>query len=76
MLALWRRQKGICPLCKLDLIGIDDEPQSPREWQQWFDASDKAVHVHHHVYRSDGGSDDLSNLRLVHQHCHRQHHAL
>ena len=59
-----------------DHIGIDDEPQSPREWQQWFDASDKAVHVHHHVYRSDGGSDDLSNLRLVHQHCHRQHHAL
>lgn len=72
---LWKRQRGICPLCTLDLIGIDEEPQTPQGWMTWLNADNKAVHVHHHVRRRDGGSDDMTNLRLVHASCHRQHHA-
>jgi RNA-directed DNA polymerase len=31
--------------------------------------------VHHVHRRVDGGSERYSNLRLLHPHCHRQHHA-
>lgn len=33
-------------------------------------------HVHHIIRRVDGGTDDNSNLCLVHPVCHRQIHAL
>ncbi|MEU2578867.1 HNH endonuclease [Streptomyces anulatus] len=33
------------------------------------------LHKHHFVYRKEGGSDDMKNLRFVHSECHRQHHA-
>ncbi|WP_328911761.1 MULTISPECIES: group II intron reverse transcriptase/maturase [unclassified Streptomyces] len=70
------RQKGICPLCKQALIsGAEYEPDSPREWAAWFSASMKMLHKHHFVYRRHGGSDEKTNLRLVHAECHRQHHA-
>lgn len=70
------RQKGLCPLCKQALIaGAEYEPDSPREWINWFAASKKMLHKHHFVYRRDGGTDERNNLRLVHSECHRQHHA-
>ncbi|MFG2141127.1 HNH endonuclease [Streptomyces sp. NPDC048650] len=70
------RQKGVCALCKQPLIsGAEYEPDSPREWATWFSASMKLLHKHHFVYRPNGGSDDGTNLRLVHAECHRQHHA-
>ncbi|MFJ2862581.1 group II intron reverse transcriptase/maturase [Kitasatospora sp. NPDC087314] len=75
-LALAAAQKGRCPLCKQALIaGAEYEPDSPREWIEWFAASKKMLNKHHFVYRRHGGSDDRSNLRLVHADCHRQHHA-
>ncbi|MFE2511554.1 HNH endonuclease, partial [Streptomyces naganishii] len=48
---------------------------NPREWAAWFSASMKPLHKHHFIYRRDGGSDERTNLRLVHADCHRQHHA-
>ncbi|WP_435279973.1 group II intron reverse transcriptase/maturase [Streptomyces sp. 1222.5] len=70
------RQKGVCPLCGQALIaGAEYEPDSPREWIDWFAASKKMLHKHHFVYRRDGGTDERNNLRLVHSDCHRQHHA-
>lgn len=33
-------------------------------------------HLHHVVKRSQGGSDQTSNLVLLHPNCHMQHHAL
>ncbi|MFC8709482.1 HNH endonuclease [Streptomyces sp. NPDC057197] len=70
------RQKGICPLCGQALIaGAEYEPDSPREWIDWFDAMKKRLHKHHFTYRRHGGSDESKNLRLVHSECHRQHHA-
>ena len=32
-------------------------------------------HIHHVVKRSNGGSEQMSNLQLLHPNCHRQHHA-
>ncbi|MFF8867873.1 group II intron reverse transcriptase/maturase [Streptomyces sp. NPDC015139] len=70
------RQRGICPRCGLDLIeGAEFEPQDVREWVQWFSASARKLHVHHIVYRRDGGSDDRLNLELIHADCHRAIHA-
>ncbi|MFD8509988.1 group II intron reverse transcriptase/maturase [Streptomyces antimycoticus] len=75
-LYLAAKQKGVCPLCGQALIaGAEYEPDSPREWINWFAASKKMLHKHHFVYRRDGGSDERNNLRLVHSACHRQHHA-
>ncbi|MFD9434182.1 group II intron reverse transcriptase [Streptomyces sp. NPDC060002] len=72
-LSLAFRQKGLCPLCHQALIpGAEYEPESPREWIEWFAASKKALNKHHFVYRRDGGSDEKKNLRLVHAYCHRQ----
>ncbi|MER7795697.1 group II intron reverse transcriptase/maturase [Streptomyces sp. NPDC097640] len=69
-------QRGICPLCRQDLIvGAEYQPDNPREWIEWFTASKKRLDKHHLVYRSLGGSDARSNLRLVHSECHQQHHA-
>ncbi|MFD3844098.1 HNH endonuclease [Streptomyces sp. NPDC058642] len=33
------------------------------------------LNKHHFVYRREGGSDERTNLRLVHSACHRQLHA-
>ncbi|MBP2050701.1 hypothetical protein J2Z21_003640 [Streptomyces griseochromogenes] len=75
-LVLAVRQRGLCPLCRQPLIaGAEYEPDSPREWINWFAASKKALHKHHFAYRRDGGSNERKNLRLVHSECHRQHHA-
>ncbi len=32
-------------------------------------------HIHHVVKRSEGGSEQMSNLQVLHPNCHRQHHA-
>jgi RNA-directed DNA polymerase len=75
-LSLAYKQKGLCPLRNQALIaGVEYEPDSPREWINWFAASKKMLHKHHFVYRRDGGSDDRTNLRLVYSACHRQLHA-
>ncbi|CAM5719008.1 group II intron reverse transcriptase/maturase [Streptomyces hirsutus] len=75
-ITLAARQKGLCSLCKQALISeAEYEPDSPREWAAWFSAVSKTLNKHHFVYRRHGGSDEGTNLRLVHASCHRQHHA-
>ncbi|MFF3942977.1 group II intron reverse transcriptase/maturase [Streptomyces phaeofaciens] len=70
------KQKGLCPICGLDLIaGASYEPEHVNEWASWFHATSRTINRHHLVYRSFGGSDDKSNLALIHTECHRQHHA-
>lgn len=74
--SLAAKQKGLCPLCGLDLIaGAGYEPESVREWADWFKAVHRTLNRHHLVYRSLGGSDKPSNLMLIHADCHRSHHA-
>lgn len=51
---LWRKQGGYCPKCKQYM-----DPCHP-----------KIIHIHHIVARKDGGSNKLSNLVLLHEHCH------
>lgn len=61
---LWEKQKGLCPLCGCGLGGID-------EWGDF----ERTLDVHHIKPRRMGGSNEQTNLQLVHANCHRQHHA-
>ena len=53
---LMRTQKGICPCC--------GHPVTKE------DTAGKRVHAHHMLPRSKGGSENLNNLRILHQNCH------
>ncbi|WP_371750450.1 group II intron reverse transcriptase/maturase [Streptomyces sp. NBC_01283] len=76
ILLLAHRQKGLCARCGQDLIeGAGFDPDDVNDWAKWFTAHYRGVHVHHLTYRSRGGSDHLSNLEVIHTHCHRQIHA-
>lgn len=56
---LWRGQKGICPCCNLPLQG----------------SGDNLTDIHHRLPLSKGGSNQLSNLELIHEHCHYEIHG-
>ena len=55
---LFSNQKGICPHCKGTIKQQDIQEQG--------------THVHHVIPRSKGGTDNYSNLRLIHTECHRE----
>jgi len=55
---VWKKQKGLCPGCKQFL--------NPKQ-------SD-ILDLHHVVPRKDGGPNKLSNLILMHEHCHYESH--
>jgi RNA-directed DNA polymerase len=40
-----------------------------------FMQEEEEWHVHHRLRRTDGGSDELDNLELLHANCHRQRHS-
>jgi len=60
---LWLKQEGRCPYCGGALDGDRDECG----WSSF--------QVHHVVLVSQGGTEALKNLRLMHDVCHRQLHA-
>ena len=55
---VWKKQRGICPGCDQ----IMDPIQS------------NILDLHHVVPRKNGGSDQFSNLILLHEHCHYETH--
>ena len=55
---IWKRQKGLCLGCKQLL-----EPGNPG-----------ILDLHHVIPKKDGGSDKLTNLLLMHEHCHYETH--
>jgi RNA-directed DNA polymerase len=63
ILALWKQQDGICPVCNQKIAGIIE----------WKDVVD--WHSHHITPKSEGGSDKNSNRVLLHPNCHRQIHS-
>jgi len=55
---LWQRQKALCLLCH-QLLSFE---------------SNQAWEVHHIIHKTNGGTDDIDNLALLHPNCHRQVH--
>ena len=56
---LWRKQKGSCPFCKQYMDPLQSD----------------ILDIHHVMPKKDGGSDKISNLILLHEHCHYAIHA-
>ena len=61
MRKLYEKQKGKCPVCKGQITQAEIKQSE--------------VHTHHVKPRSLGGSESYSNLRLLHNECHRELHA-
>ena len=61
MRKLYERQKGTCPYCKGQMT------------QRQIKKTE--LHVHHMQPRSFGGNEGYSNLRLLHNECHRELHT-
>lgn len=70
-------QKGLCPLCGVDLIeGATYEPDSVREWADWFLANARTVNAHHLTDLPPGGPGHKSSRVLIHSDCHRKYRAI
>jgi hypothetical protein len=55
-----------------DLLPVDDQPQTPREWEAWLATTRKTLDV-----IGEDGTSDKAKPRLVHAHCgHRSGPAL
>ena len=61
MRRLFKRQHGKCSFCKETMLKEQVE--------------NTTLHVHHLLPRSLGGNESYSNLRLLHDECHRELHA-
>jgi RNA-directed DNA polymerase len=53
------------------LIDADQEPQSPREWEQWFIAARRTLRKQRVVQRATDPDGERTSYRLVHAHCLR-----
>jgi RNA-directed DNA polymerase len=73
MLRLLRTQHGRCPICRGLLLHADQEPQSPREWEQWLTATRTAIRKHAVAVWVAGTPDERVANRLIHAHCQRRH---
>jgi RNA-directed DNA polymerase len=67
-LRLLRAQNGRCPLCGDHLLHVDQEPNSPREWELWLTGAQKALTRHSLVVHGRQSTSD--DIRLVHASCH------
>jgi len=74
-LRLLQAQHGRCQLCRDYLLHADQEPQSPREWEQWFRVTRKAMARNQVIVYKGPGMPDKVEPRLVHAHCQRRNMA-
>ena len=68
-LRLLAAQHGRCPICGGLLLHADSEPQSPDEWEQWLNATRKAIRKNAIVVKRAGTSSDETVMLLLHAHC-------
>ncbi len=69
---LIKAQHGRCPICRDALLPADDQPQTPREWEQWLAITRKTIVKD--ALRENGKSG-TAEPRLIHAHCHNGHRA-
>jgi RNA-directed DNA polymerase len=61
---LHQAQDGRCPICGNTLFAVDDQPQTPHEWEQWLAATRKTLAV-----MREASASDKAELRLIHANC-------
>jgi RNA-directed DNA polymerase len=69
---LIKAQDGRCPLCGAWLLPADDQPQTPREWEQWLASARKTIV---YIAKRAHGTPDEAKPRLIHRHCYLRHHT-
>jgi RNA-directed DNA polymerase len=70
--SLWllRAQDGRCPICGNALLAVDDQPQIPREWEQWLASTRNTITI---VTQATSTPDE-AEPRLIHANCRDRHH--
>jgi RNA-directed DNA polymerase len=71
-LRLLTRQDGRCPLCADPLLPPDQLPQSPDQWERWWQQVIRQAITHDYL-KHDGrpGPPGKDHTRLVHASCYR-----
>jgi len=79
---LMTRQRGICACCGNPITKSDAKPKACKRqrttssYRVAFCIAGNKVHTHHMLPRSEGGTDELNNLRLLHLSCHGLVHSV
>ena len=75
-LRLLTRQDGRCPLCRDHLLSPAQPPQSPRDWERWWQGvARRAIAAEHLVHHDGDGTKDVKRTRLIHASCRRELHT-
>jgi RNA-directed DNA polymerase len=69
-LRLFEAQGGRCSVCGAWLLPVDEQPQSPREWERWLHAARTTI-TQTAVWELD--TTDASDRRLIHANCRNGH---
>jgi RNA-directed DNA polymerase len=70
-LALLTKQDGRCPLCGQHLLSADQPPQSPLQWERWWQSLTRRAIAASYLTHDRDGPPDGTRTRLVHTSCHR-----
>ena len=68
---LHQAQDGRCSICRAPLLPVEDQPQTPREWETWLATTRKTLDV-----TRENGTSDKAEPRLTHTHCTNRSPAL
>ena len=72
-LRLLTRQDGRCPLCQGPILSADQPPQSPHEWERWWQhIVRRAINADYLTHHGRPNSPDGDQTRLVHAACQRE----
>jgi RNA-directed DNA polymerase len=72
-LRLLARQDGRCPLCGGHLLSPEQPPQSPREWERWWQGmARRAIAADHLAHQGGNGKPGGIRTRLIHASCGRE----
>jgi RNA-directed DNA polymerase len=67
---LYRAQDGRCPICQATLLPVEDQPQTPHQWERWLARTRTTITIATQV-RS---TPDEAEPRLIHAKCREQQH--
>jgi RNA-directed DNA polymerase len=72
-LRLLTKQDGRCPLCEGPILTADQPPNSPHEWERWWQhIARRAINADYLTHHGRPNSPDGDQTRLVHAACQRE----
>jgi RNA-directed DNA polymerase len=72
-LRLLTKQDGRCPICQGPILSADQPPNSPHEWERWWQhIVRRAINADYLTHHGRPNSPDGDQTRLVHAACQRE----